>query len=683
MSDTAMAKAMRELDHKSFLCKTLWKLRNSEVFTDLTIVSGSGLKIPIHKPILVMAFKLWEFDVGDIQEEDFDSILIPDSTGEELEEAVKMLYLKWDSSYLFSLFFSRKLNYSDNVYHKEQKKKKDGELSNLPKESDDDPLIDIKEEPFNEYEVIQNGDDNAMSSVANKFPEGNSVKARGRPKGKKDSGLIKKGRGRPKGKKDSSKRNTYMFECKLCDLEFEGRLAYRKHLKKLHELPDQKTNLSLKVQKPCPYCVTVLSSVYNFNIHIALVHRDMAHQHPEILFKKSCGDCEEKFYNIQDLDKHTRAVHGKNSRSWRCNFCKEPFPDKPSLRSHRLSIHKADLTLSNLSGFIKNLPCSYCEKMYKNNNELYRHITRAHTEKVSLHPEIKMKHSCKECKQQFFDKAAIVDHNAAYHGYEFKCKICESTFKSRSARSSHTEIIHKDVKHMCERCSKVCKTKPALAEHVKRVHTGGPVFKFPCSQCTKGAQTEKGLETHMENNHRGKQYLCSFCDAAFSTRMLQSHHEKSMHGEKNLSCEYCEMKFSMNHTLQRHIKNVHVKEKDRICPECGQKFFNLDTYRCHVNRHKNIRPFACEVCGQCYHTNVMLKRHMNVHSVPYKCHLCEKAFASKGILDDHVRKHAGVKVDCRFLCGHSYMDRRNRDRHERICDANGTKGLTFSQINKH
>jgi len=153
--------------------------------------------------------------------------------------------------------------------------------------------------------------------------------------------------------------------------------------------------------------------------------------------------------------------------------------------------------------------------------------------------------------------------------------------------------------------------------------------------------------------------------------------------EKNLSCEYCDMKFSLTHTLQRHIRNVHVKEKDRICPECGEKFFNLDTYRCHVNRHNNIRPYACEVCGQCYHTNVMLKRHMNVHSVPYKCHLCEKAFAHKGILDDHVRKHAGVKVDCRFLCGHSYMDRRNRDRHERICDVNGTKGLTFSQVNKH
>merc|ERR1712083_524325 len=85
------------------------------------------------------------------------------------------------------------------------------------------------------------------------------------------------------------------------------------------------------------------------------------------------------------------------------------------------------------------------------------------------------------------------------------------------------------------------------------------------------------------------------------------------------------------------------------------------------NRHNNIRPYACEVCGQCYHTNVMLKRHMNVHSVPYKCHLCEKAFAHKGILDDHVRKHAGVKVDCRFLCGiHTWTEEIETDMREYV-----------------
>jgi len=154
-------------------------------------------------------------------------------------------------------------------------------------------------------------------------------------------------------------------------------------------------------------------------------------------------------------------------------------------------------------------------------------------EKLVFHPEIKMKHSCVECERYFFDRGALVDHNAAHHGYEFKCKMCEDSFKTRGARSKHIEIFHNDKKHMCETCSKVCETKHALTAHIKRAHTDGPAFKFPCSQCKKGAQTEKGLETHMDNNHKGKQHLCAFCDAAFNNRLLRSHHERSMHGKKS------------------------------------------------------------------------------------------------------------------------------------------------------
>ena len=57
-----------------------------------------------------------------------------------------------------------------------------------------------------------------------------------------------------------------------------------------------------------------------------------------------------------------------------------------------------------------------------------------------------------------------------------------------------------------------------------------------------------------------------------------------------------------------------------------------------MNRHDNYRPFPCEICGKAFLTSRDMKTHMKVHSLPYKCHLCEESFAAKDLLDDHIRK---------------------------------------------
>ena len=672
---------MREVDHKAFLCKTLWKFQTKRMFTDFTIVSGDGEGVPIHRAMVVGVFKLWGIGLED--REEFECLIIPDVLAAELVAALRILYLHWDSKPLYSLLFSGEQGKVSGIELKEESiaVKEPSATVKLFDGSDDEEVEsnygsddqgvkgndDFIDEPFEETELETM--EKFSPIFTNVALENDEVK----PTRK---------RGRPKGKKDSSKRKVYNFECNDCELEFKGRLAYKKHLRKYHDLPAQKNSMTMKVQTPCPHCDIVLSNGHAFHLHIALVHREKAHLNPEIIFKKKCTDCNEKFFNSQDLDKHTRSIHGKNHRSWRCNFCKEVFPTKPSLRSHRLLLHKEEISESGLSGIIKNVPCPYCDKMLTSKSAVNLHITKAHSEKLSLHPEIQFNYACHLCQQNFYGKGDFIAHNAAHHGQEFQCDFCDQSFKTKGKRTTHMDALHKDEKHLCEKCSKVFKTKHALAAHIKWVHAQGSSYKFPCSSCKQGAQSQEGLERHVESNHRGKQYLCAFCEAAFSDTQGRSIHERSMHGEKDLSCEHCDMKFSLKIRLTRHIKNVHVKEKDKVCPECGEKFFNLNTFRCHVNRHSDTRPFACEVCGQCYLTNRDLKNHRRVHTVPYKCKLCERRFSSKDCLDDHLRKHAGEKMDCRFLCGSSYLDRRNRDRHEKSCATNENKGYTFSYLKK-
>ena len=101
---------MKELDHKTFLCKSLWKMKRNGIFTDLTIVSGNGVITHVHKPIIAMAFYHWGINFRHIREEDVEILLIPDSTTEELEEAVKMLYLNFVS-------YDRKYHFNGKQIH--------------------------------------------------------------------------------------------------------------------------------------------------------------------------------------------------------------------------------------------------------------------------------------------------------------------------------------------------------------------------------------------------------------------------------------------------------------------------------------------------------------------------------------------------------------------------------------
>ena len=176
--------------------------------------------------------------------------------------------------------------------------------------------------------------------------------------------------------------------------------------------------------------------------------------------------------------------------------------------------------------------------------------------------------------------------------------------------------------------------------------------------------------------------MCSFCSDTFHENKNRQLHESRMHSERNIQCDKCEKKFPDLHILNLHIQNVHVMKKPRICPIC-EKACSTDTvYKCHMNRHNGLRPYTCETCGNGYHTNRDLKNHKSVHTLPYKCHLCEKSFSAKGVLDDHIRKHGGEKLDCRHLCGSSYLDIRNRNRHEKNCVNNPEKGSSWSLCSK-
>ena len=105
----------------------------------------------------------------------------------------------------------------------------------------------------------------------------------------------------------------------------------------------------------------------------------------------------------------------------------------------------------------------------------------------------------------------------------------------------------------------------------------------------------------------------------------------------------------------------------------------MDSFKIHVLRHTDDRQFPCDVCGKSFFTKRDIKRHTMSHTLPIRCDQCEKRYASKDLLREHVHmRHNGRKQECRFNCGWEAWYKRQCMNHEKSCSLNPVPGAPYS-----
>lgn len=139
------------------------------------------------------------------------------------------------------------------------------------------------------------------------------------------------------------------------------------------------------------------------------------------------------------------------------------------------------------------LICDHCNKSFKCEKYLHRHIRNRHLRKAEL---------------KTFQ--------------EFTREQCQKNFKSGDKLNKHVKNCHSE-KVTCQICNSVLKSPVYLSSHMRRVHCDSSK-KCKCGICGKQFKSARQVRIHVGNTHDKK--LCPKCGQMYTATAL-SYHFKS------------------------------------------------------------------------------------------------------------------------------------------------------------
>ena len=150
-----------------------------------------------------------------------------------------------------------------------------------------------------------------------------------------------------------------------------------------------------------------------------------------------------------------------DKKYYSCNHCNEVFSAKRELMRHQAKKHK------NNDGERKYI-CDICSKRYKRQCGLDNHLQVDH----GIDKETSLQKLCSLCSKSFRGMHSLKGHIRRIHGNQenFICSDCGKYFKDKAYLKNHVTNVHIVTNEQCEKCSKICKNKPALEKHMKYNH---------------------------------------------------------------------------------------------------------------------------------------------------------------------------------------------------------------------
>ncbi|XP_068427094.1 uncharacterized protein [Clinocottus analis] len=188
-------------------------------------------------------------------------------------------------------------------------------------------------------------------------------------------------------------------------------------------------------------------------------------------------------------------------------------------------------------------------------------------------------------------------------------RLCTECGVLYNKQRPHT-CEHKVKPCSCNICGKRCVSEKALITH-SRIHDEN--YEYQCKYCHVTFKTKVDKITH-EQIHviQGKPYKCPDCSETFATNKERRLHLEDHRGPQQLKCHICGIDFLWPLSLQRHLA-VHTGERPFKCSVCQRGFKQAGHLKSHMRLHTGERPFKCPQCDKCFNHNVSLKSHVQRH----------------------------------------------------------------------
>ncbi|XP_073832619.1 uncharacterized protein [Musca autumnalis] len=219
-------------------------------------------------------------------------------------------------------------------------------------------------------------------------------------------------------------------------------------------------------------------------------------------------------------------------------------------------------------------------------------------------------------------------------------------YKKRSSTNDNGSDI------VCPQCSKIFKKRTLLKRHMS-VHN--EEHQFVCDICQYRFASEKLLKVHISYKHNrgvtlslsGGPYPCTGCPMVFEqARALAAH--RVIHAERDFKCQVCDVNLKTMSAVTRHMNRKHPGVLPYKCEICDQAFAVESHFKDHLNRHKGLKKFKCEACDKSFPNSTALKDHERSHTgeSPYLCSHCGKSFKTSNILRQHLQRHGEKNFQC-------------------------------------
>lgn len=409
--------------------------------------------------------------------------------------------------------------------------------------------------------------------------------------------------------------------CDVCSATFPLRNDLLWHTRKNHENPCpicRKCSESESIMRAhigehfrkseplkCDECPLELPSVSDFCVHLRL-HRQQAPKKSSDLAMSQCGLCKKKMLT-RSMKRHMRVVH--------------PLT-KSAIRNR-----EEGRPLQRLA----QLTCENCGLEQSDEEQMLAHMRDHHSEDNFV--------------QSFSDAEQYQDTIETYEDNKPQISAAQTFEMQKYDETANDETEQ----HRCDFCSETFQLKQYLTWHIRIKHD------YPCPICGQCSETERDMRTHIMYTHamQNEPMKCDECSEQFKSVNDLCVHVRLHRGLRRKKrcelavsqCSLCD-KIMMTKSLKRHIMDIHERP--------------------HLKQKRAIErvPLLCEICGAEKSRKEYMIVHMRLHSGerPFKCPICDKAFASHSQCSEHRKTaHEGVakkrrkrgRFDCK-QCSNSY-----------------------------